>query len=129
MSIRNTGLVRTFAAGATINPGRFVKFGTDDQTVFQGAAGTDLIFGVSDAPPINAVAIGDRVDVVLIGIQPVIYGGTVTRGEKLMSDSSGRAITATASNGANVNTAGIAMVSGVVGDLGSILLSPGSFQG
>ena len=129
MSTRNTNLVKTFFAGATINPARLVKFGADDQTVLQGAAGTDLIFGVSDAPPLHAAATGERVDVVFIGIQPVTYGGTVTRGEKVMSDSSGRAISATAGNGANVNTAGIAMVSGVVGDLGSIFLSPGSFQG
>jgi hypothetical protein len=129
MSTRNTGLVKTFTAGAAINPARLVKFGADDQTVLQGAAGSDLVFGVSDAPPLPAAATGERVDVVFTGIQPVTYGGTVTRGEKLMSDSSGRAITATASNGANVNTAGIAMVSGVVGDLGSIFLFPGSFQG
>lgn len=129
MSTRNTGLVKTFIAGAAINPARLIKFGADDETVLQGAAGSDLIVGVSDALPIPAAATGERVDVVFTGIQPVTYGGTVTRGEKLMSDSSGRAISAAAANGANVNTAGIAMMSGVVGDIGSIFLSPGSFQG
>lgn len=129
MSLRNIGLVKTFVAGAAIQPGRLVKFDADDRTVIQGAAAADAVFGVSDSTPISAAATGERVDVVIGDIAPVVYGGTVTRGQLLMSDSTGRAIAATAAAGTNVRTAGIAMVSGVVGDIGDILLSPGSFQG
>lgn len=129
MSLRNIGLVKTFFAGAAILPARLVKFDADDRTVIQGAAGADAVIGVSDASPISAAATGERVDVVMSGIAPVVYGGTVTRGQLLMSDSTGRAITATAATGTNVRTAGVAMVSGVVGDIGDISLSPGSFQG
>lgn len=129
MSLRNIGLVKPFLAGAAIQPARLVKFDADDRTVIQGAAATDAVFGVSDASPISAAATGERVDVVMSGIAPVVYGGTVTRGQLLMSDSTGRAITATAAAGTNVRTAGVAMVSGVVGDIGDISLSPGSFQG
>lgn len=127
MSLRNIGLVKTFFAGAAIQPARLVKFDADDRTVIQGTAGADAVFGVSDA--ISAAATGERVDVVMSGIAPVVYGGTVTRGQLLMSDSTGRAITATAAAGTNVRYAGVAMVSGVVGDIGDISLSPGSFQG
>lgn len=129
MSLRNIGLVKAFVAGATIQPGRLVKFDADDRTVIQGAAAADAVFGVSDSTPISAAVTGERVDVVIGDIAPVVYGGTVTRGQLLMSDSTGRAIAATAAAGTNVRTAGIAMVSGVVGDIGDILLSPGSFQG
>jgi Uncharacterized conserved protein (DUF2190) len=129
MSLRNIGLVKAFFAGAAISPARLVKFDTDDRTVIQGAAAADFVFGVSDNTPISAAAAGERVDVTIGGIAPVTYGGTVTRGQLLMSDSTGRAITATAAAGTNIRTAGVAMVSGVVGDVGAISLSPGSFQG
>ena len=129
MSLRNIGLVKTFLAGAAIQPARLVKFDADDRTVIQGAAAADAVFGVSDSTPIGAAATGERVDVVMSGIAPVTYGGNVTRGQLLMSDSTGRAIAATAAAGTNVRTAGVAMVSGVVGDIGDISLSPGSFQG
>jgi len=66
---------------------------------------------------------------VLSGVATVEYGGTVTVGALLISDSTGRAIAATAAAGTNVRTIGVAMVAGVVGDLGAVLLSPGSFQG
>lgn len=129
MSLRNTGLMKVFIAGAAIQPSRLVKYDADDRTVIQGAAAADAVFGVSDATPINAAASGERVDVAMSGIVPVTYGGTVTRGQLLMSDSFGRAITATAAAGTNVRVAGIAMVSGVLDSLGDISLSPGSFQG
>lgn len=130
MTMRNQGLMKTFLAGAAVNPARFVKFDSDDRTVIQGAAAGDLLIGASDSNPNNtAAAAAERVDVILDGVVTVTYGGTVTRGQLVMSDSTGRAITATAAAGTNVRTAGIAMVSGVVGDLGAVLLSPGSFQG
>lgn len=129
MSLRSIDLVKTFFAGAAISPARLVKFDTDDRTVIQGAAAGDAVIGVSYNAPISAAASGERVDIVISGIAPVTYGGTVTRGQLLMSDSTGRAITATAAAGTNVRTAGVAMVSGVVGDVGAISLSPGSFQG
>ena len=127
MSLRNIDLVKPFFAGAEISPARLVKFDADDRTVIQGAAAADAVFGVSDI--VSAAASGERVDVIMSGIAPVTYGGTVTRGQLLISDSTGRAITAAASAGANVRTAGGAMGSGVVGDVGAISLSPGSFQG
>lgn len=130
MTARNQGLAKAFNAGASVNPARFVKFDSDDRTVIQAAAGGDSVIGASDSNPNGtAAASGERLDVILDGIVTVTYGGTVTRGQLVMSDSTGRAVTASASAGANVRTAGIAMVSGVVGDLGAVLLSPGSFQG
>jgi hypothetical protein len=130
MTMRNQGLIKTFNAGASVNPSRFVKFDADDRTVIQAAAAGDLVIGVSDSNPNGtAAATGERVDVVLTDVVSVTYGGNVTRGQLVISNASGQAIAATAAAGTNVRVAGVAMVSGVSGDLGAVLLSPGSFQG
>jgi hypothetical protein len=126
MTLRNQGLTKAFVAGAAISGNRFLKFGTDDKTVVLGAAAGDSIFCVSDDV---GCASGERIDVVLTEIATVEFGGTVTRGGLVISDSTGRAIAATATAGSNVRTAGIALASAVVGDKGPVLLVPGSFQG
>jgi len=122
----NQGLTKAFVAGAAIAPNRFIKFGADDRTVLQGAAGSDFIFAVSDDV---GCASGERLDNILTDSAIIEYGGTVTRGALLMSDSMGRAIAATAANGANVRIGGVALVSAVSGDKGPMLISLGSFQG
>lgn len=127
MTMRNQGLVKTFNTGAAVPRSRIVKFGADERTVVVGAAAADALIGVSDDVP--APATGDVVDVVLSGVATVEYGGTVAAGALLTSDATGRAITATAAAGSNIRFIGVAMVAGVVGDLGAVLLSPGSFQG
>ena len=122
----NTILIKTFVAGAAINPNSLVKFGSDDNTVVPAAAATDAIIGV-----VNNVgaASGDRVDVIMIGAAEVEYGGNVTRGDLLTSDANGNAITAAPVAGANARLVGVAMVSGVSGDIGSVMVKPGSMQG
>lgn len=126
----NQGLAKAYTAGGAITPCRFIKFGSDDLTILQASAATDLVIGVSDYDREGTSAsTGDTVDGILSGIVAVKYGGTITRGQLVMSDASGQAISATATAGSNVRTAGIAMVSGVSGDIGRVLLIPGSFQG
>lgn len=118
-------IVRTYTAGAAIAAKRIVKFSAD-YTVIQGAAANDALIGVAD---LAAVATGDRVDVSREGLVDVEYGGTVARGDLLTSDATGRAVTAAPAAGVNNRIVGIAEVSGVVGDIGSVLLSVGSTQG
>jgi hypothetical protein len=126
MTLRNQGIAKAFVAGAAIAPNRFIKFGADDRTVIQAAAATDSIIGVSDDV---GCASGERIDVILTDIATVEYGGTVTRGGLLISDSSGRAIAAAASAGSNARIGGVAFASAVSGDKGPVLISLGSFQG
>jgi hypothetical protein len=126
MSLRNAGLKKAFLAGAAIAANRLIKFGTDDRTMIPAAAAGDSIVGVSDEV---GCASGERFDAVLTGIATVDFGGTITRGTLITSDSVGRAITATATAGTNIRTCGIALASGVLGDKGPVLLIPGSFQG
>lgn len=122
----STTLTKGFKAGAAITRRRIVKFGADDASVLLGAAATDALIGVSTE--IDA-AIGEPCDVHLGGIPEVEFGGAVTRGAQLTSDATGRAIAAAPAAGANVRTIGIALVSAVAGDIGPIMLSPGSLQG
>jgi hypothetical protein len=117
----------TRKAGAAITKRRFVKYGSGDEIVIQAAASTDLIIGVSDDA--GDVSTDGRIDVIDEGYVLVDCGGTVTRGQHVMSDSSGRAITAAASAGVNVYTGGQAHSSGVLGGVISVKVSPGIFQG
>lgn len=122
----NVTLNRNYTAGAAISPFRIVKPGANDGEVLPAAAATDLLMGVCESV---GPAIGERCDVVKIGIADVEYGGAVTRGQPLTADASGRAIAAAPAAGANVRVIGFAEVSGVLGDIGSVLLSPCVMQG
>ena len=125
--MRNQILNKTYTAEGVIPPYRLVKFGVVDGGILVAAAASDKLIGVNDRIPINPI--GDRGDIVRMGIAEVEYGGTVAAGDLLTSDASGRAIVATAAAGVNVRIIGIAEVAGVLGDIGSMLIEPGSFQG
>lgn len=117
--MRNELFIKACYAGAAILPFRIVKHGAADAFAIQSAAAGDASFGVSDS--LGAAAANDPVDIIRGGIAEVIYGGTVTRGDPLTSDDSGRAIKAATGN----RIIGFAEVSGVVGDRGSVFIAPG----
>lgn len=118
--------LKTFTAEAQILPRRIVKFGAGDTLVTPGTASTDLIFGVSTEVQAE---IGEPCDVQMSDIAEVVYGGAVTRGQKLTSDGSGRAVAAAPGAGVNAQILGIAMASGVLNDVGTVLLKPSVMQG
>lgn len=128
MSLRAPGLQLAFEAGATVNNFRLVKFGSGDRIAIQADAATDAIIGVADVAA-TSCASGEKFDVVIEGVFPVTYGASVTRGQFLTANSSGQAVPAAPAAGSNVSIIGRAMVSGVSGDLGSVLINPGSLQG
>lgn len=127
MTMRNQDLVKTFFAEAAITRNRIVALGAADNAVVQSAAANASHIGVCD--DVGQPTIGRSVDVILSGVATVEYGATVTRGALLTADAQGRAIPAAAAAGTNIRVIGVAMVGGVVGDLGAVMLSPGSFQG
>lgn len=86
--------IDSFSAGGTIVANRFLKISGADNTVVQSAASTDDSIGVAAA----AASSGDAVAVKHTGIVKVEAGAAVTRGAQVMSDSSGRAVNATATN-------------------------------
>ena len=122
----NNGLTKAYSAEGTINPFRIVKVGAADYGVLQAAAVADKLIGISTE--VDAAS-GERVDVVHDGIADLKLGGTVARGDLLTSDASGQGVTAAPSAGTNNRVIGVALISGVIGDLIPCLVNPGSFQG
>ncbi len=125
--MRNLTLSKTYIAAAVILPYRIVRFTANDGEVITASAATDKLIGVSDR--VSAVVIGDRLDIGRAGIVEVEYGGAVATGDALTSDAQGRAIVAAPAAGNNVRIIGHAEVLGVAGDIGSMLIAPGSMQG
>lgn len=122
--MRNENFLKTFYAEAAVAKHRIVKHGAADNGAVQAAAATDLSIGVSDS---IGAASGEPFDVIVDGIATVEYGGNVTRGGLLTADADGKAVAAAA--GAGVRVIGVAMVSGVSGDLGSVRIAPAGLPG
>ena len=93
------------------------KPGADDDTFSLATGATDQLIGIFQH---TTSAAGDIVRIMMnAGISSLLYGGTVTRGDPLTSDGTGRGITAVAGQ----NIIGYATISGVVGDIGYCALS------
>ncbi len=125
--MNNPILTKNFSAQAALTKFRIVMFGTTgDDWVTPATAVSDKLLGVTTDVD---TSINARGDVVVSGITDVEYGGTVARGDKLTSDSSARAVAAAPAAGTNNQIIGVAMVSGIVGDIGSVKISQGTVQG
>lgn len=119
--MRNEMLIKTMNAEAAVEPNRIVMHGTADTDAVQATAATSKSFGVSNQ--YGAAAAGDDLDVVVSGIAEVELGGTVAAGDLLTANADGKAITTTTAGNRIV---GVAMTSGVAGDIQSVLINPGS---
>ncbi|CAJ3050897.1 Uncharacterised protein [Burkholderia pseudomallei] len=104
-----------FAQGEAA-PHRLVAYGDADDHAAPaiGAAGEKLLGATTDI----GAADGVRVDVVLLGPTPVLYGAAVARGDRIKSDAQSRAIPAAAGDA----SIGDALLSGVAGDIGSVFI-------
>lgn len=122
----NQLMTKQFVAEAAINANRIVKFGTTDDFMVQGAAATDALMGVVEGV---APALGERCDVVLVGIAEVKLGGTVARGGPVTSDATGQGVAAAPAAGSNNRVIGYALASGVSGDIVPVQLAQHSLQG
>jgi hypothetical protein len=120
-------LFSNMIAEAAINPRRLVKFGTADGSVIQAAAAADKPIGVADQ--LGQLTVGGRVDVVMAGICEVELGGGVTRGDPITADAVGRGVLAAPAAGTNNGVVGRALMSGVLGDVVTVILGNGTFQG
>jgi len=111
-----TGTAISKKAEGAVLPHRLLIAGSTDGLVTIAVDATKPILGPSIETGSDADCV---VEFFLDKVPYVEYGGNVTYGDKLTSDSVGRAIaTTTAGN----NVIGIAMVSGVIGDLGEVLI-------
>jgi hypothetical protein len=123
----NPMLLKSFIAEAAISAYRQVKFGTVDGKVTTAAAATDMVIGVSnDVAP----ALGERCDIITVGIAYIEAGAAITRGALVTSDATGRAVTPAPSAGTNNRYTGIAYeAAAAAGDIIPVLLCPGMMQG
>jgi hypothetical protein len=126
MSNISSAFLKNFKAETAVPRHRICKFGASDTAVVLATAAADLSFGVS--AEIDA-AIGEPCDVAIMGLVPVTYGGVVARGNLLTSDALGRAVAAAPGAGVSVEVIGRAMIAGVLGDIGSVNLSPSRVRG
>lgn len=122
---QTTGIEKSITAGAQVSEFTIGKFDSDDDTMIPAAAATDLSAGIFQH---NAES-GKEVRVMLTGISRLKLGGTVTRGAKLTSDATGQGVAAAPAAGANAQVIGIAMASGVSGDIIPVFLAPSVMQG
>lgn len=122
----SSGLEKSVKCTAAVAAFTLAKFGADDDTLSTGAAATDNVVGVFQHA---TTAANQEVRVMLSGISRVKLGGTVTRGDLIGSDASGQGVTVAPSAGTNNRVVGIAMASGVSGDIIPVLLNPSRPQG
>lgn len=120
-------VTKNFKATSAIAAYTIVKNDATAGQIVAAAAAADKVMGVTTEV---AAAAGERADVIMLGEAKVIAGAAFAAGDLLMSDASGRAITATAAAGANVRTVGIAReAASAAGDICEIIVQPGVFQG
>lgn len=125
---RTTGLLQKgYTATVAIAAHTLMKFGAADGTVVPATDGSAFLVGVQSQLDCD---VGDRASACMVGnIEDVRFGGNVTRGDPLTADAQGRAIKAAPAAGANVYCIGFAEVSGVAGDIGTVIISPFALQG
>lgn len=122
----NNGLTKSYNAGGAIAANSIAKIGANDYDVLQAAAPADFLLGVTTEV---AAGSGERCDVIQEGIADLKINGVVTRGALITSDASGLGVVAAPGAGTNNRIIGIALISGVAGDIIPVQLSPGSVQG
>jgi hypothetical protein len=114
-------LIKTKYAGAAVTANSFVVAGSADNTAILASASTSKILGVSGN--LDAAS-GQPFDITILGIAKVKLAGAVTRGDLLTSDSAGLAVelSDTILGTASAHSGGVAMQSGVSGDIIDILV-------
>lgn len=126
MAGHNPTLVKNYTAGAAVAKRRIVKHGASAGLVIQGADAAAALIGVTTEVAADS---GERCDVIKAGIADVEYGGNVSLGAPLTSDTVGRAVAAAPGAGANAYIIGFAEVDGASGDIGQVFIAPGRIQG
>jgi hypothetical protein len=112
MASRLKSKVLAFIAGESLSSDKYkiLKFGTSDKHVIKQSSSGAKCMGVLNE---SGKASGEQCEVQVGGHVKVLLGGTVTRGDSIMSNASALGIAGTATNWC----IGHAMQSGVSGDI------------
>lgn len=124
--MRNHDFIKGFFSDDPIGARRIVTFAANDARVFQAASANDYTIGVSE---FGATTAGQPVSVIMGGVAAVEYGGNVDRGALLTADENGKAVDVLSVVGTSLRVIGVAMMSGVAGDIGAVLIAPGVAPG
>jgi len=128
--MNNPIIQKSLEADGNITDYRIVKRDTSDDLVIQAAANTDKLLGVVGAKGQStgyAAVDGDDIDVIVLGITEVEAGGVFVMGDKLTSDSSGKAVKVTAAMmfAGLVHCIGTAMMDAAAdGDIAAVNVMP-----
>lgn len=123
----NDILTKSFIAEAAITAYSIVKMGTADGKVLLAAGTTAPLLGLSGP---TAALITARTDIMLAGIGKLKLGvGGITRGLYLTSDAAGLGVAPGSTGGTNYDVIGMALVTGVAGDIIDVLIGPHRIQG
>lgn len=113
-------VTKEYFAAAAIPARTLVKL-SNVNSIAAAAAATDLVIGVTE----SAIAAGAKGKVILSGIAECIAGAAFAVGVRLISDASGRVITATGAATARVEVVGYALQAAVgAGDVTEIAFAP-----
>jgi hypothetical protein len=118
-----------YIAEGPIPNNRIVKMGATDRGVLVSTNPTDFHIGVLNEMPLGVV-LGERVDVVRIGIAWVEAAAAIPRGSAILCDNTGRAIVAAPAVGVNARIIGFAEEAALAaGDVIRFMLVPSQVQG
>ena len=121
--------VYPFKAGEDIGAYRIVSWANGiDDVCLAGNSTVDTVTLLAGVTGELATAAGEVADVTIGGVAEVQLGGTVKRFDVLTTDSSSKAVKATASTVALIQTVGMALMGGVSGDIIKINVNPGRLE-
>lgn len=117
MATDNVGLDLTLISAADFTASQFLcaSVNSSGRAVLADADDLNQIGVIQNNPPS-----GQATTVRIFGVTRAVYGGTVAAGARVTSNAAGRIVAATTGQ----QVIGIALVSGVTGDIGRILFQP-----
>ena len=138
---QTSGIEKTLKSSAAISTAYTIaKFGADDDHAAVASGSSDDMIGIFQHTTSGAE---EPVRIMMTGISRIVLGGTVTRGQFLTSDANGKGVAATRHThtentaatytqnattqaASDVNVIGMALKSGVAGDIIPVLINPGA---
>lgn len=108
-------VIKSYTAACDIPRNSLVKFSTTEDKVTLATAAADLVLGATLNKDVKT---GEIVDVRLLGLGEVKFGGTVAKGEAFCAGTGGKAVKAAAGS----IVAGFSLKDAVSGDIATAII-------